>query len=538
MALECLLRLASTRRSLFSNDTARMKFLSHLMLGTKEILQTGIGLADHDNYHAFCRLLGRFKVNYQLSELVNAEGYSEWIRLVAEFTLKSLHSWKWAGSSVYYLLNLWSRSVTSVRYLKSDKPNLLDEYVPKVIEGFVSSRFDSLQSELSDELGENPLDNVEVLQDQLEFFPFLCRFQYESCSSYLMKIVEPIMKSYMNEIHVDSYELSVTESKLAWFTHIVAAILRTKQISGSSGESHEILDAEISACVLQLINICDSGFHSKRYGDVSKQRLDRAILTFLQHLRRCYIGDQAVYSSKQLYTRLSELLGLHDHLLLLNVIVGKMTTNLKYYTKCKEVIDHTLNLFLEMTSGYMSGKLLLKLDTVKHILSNQNNRSLQSVENSLLEEQMNTLKESNGTASWLALACDHGSPIGLRSHLKQRHVSIFPRLVMRSYSMAIMKNSAEEVVEGNGGTNMTKMGKMKSRHRKRSRQGCKEWLHGCKEWRHRRRWEVLSSIAKGQPLKKVVKFGGHGVYDSGEFELTGSKFCDGRFDAVHSKVSH
>ncbi|KHN15279.1 Exportin-7 [Glycine soja] len=111
-------------------------------------------------------------------------------------------------------------------------------------------------------------------------------------------------------------------------------------------------------------------FH--RYGDVSKQRLDRAILTFLQHLRRCYIGDQAVYSSKQLYTRLSELLGLHDHLLLLNVIVGKMTTNLKYYTKCKEVIDHTLNLFLEMTSGYMSGKLLLKLDTVKHILSNQN----------------------------------------------------------------------------------------------------------------------------------------------------------------------
>lgn len=30
----------------------------------------------------------------QLSELVNAEGYSEWIHLVAEFTLKSLHSWK------------------------------------------------------------------------------------------------------------------------------------------------------------------------------------------------------------------------------------------------------------------------------------------------------------------------------------------------------------------------------------------------------------------------------------------------------------
>ena len=24
------------------------------------------GLADHDNYHEFCRLLGRFRVNYQV----------------------------------------------------------------------------------------------------------------------------------------------------------------------------------------------------------------------------------------------------------------------------------------------------------------------------------------------------------------------------------------------------------------------------------------------------------------------------------------
>lgn len=28
------------------------------------------GLADHDNYHAFCRLLGRFKVNYQVSQML------------------------------------------------------------------------------------------------------------------------------------------------------------------------------------------------------------------------------------------------------------------------------------------------------------------------------------------------------------------------------------------------------------------------------------------------------------------------------------
>lgn len=130
-ALECLVRLASVRRSLFTNDAARSKFLAHLMTGTKEILQTGqgsicllgliiclnialcmmkfitmvianyygeifccmtcyafmtsllhfwfkkfvdlvLGLADHDNYHEFCRLLGRFRVNYQVLYLLAA----------------------------------------------------------------------------------------------------------------------------------------------------------------------------------------------------------------------------------------------------------------------------------------------------------------------------------------------------------------------------------------------------------------------------------------------------------------------------------
>ncbi|KAH9752564.1 Importin N-terminal domain-containing protein [Citrus sinensis] len=374
-ALECLVRLASVRRSLFTNDAARSKFLAHLMTGTKEILQTGQGLADHDNYHEYCRLLGRFRVNYQLvfmastfgsqlqtvvclldlihlSELVNVEGYSDWIQLVAEFTLKSLQSWQWASSSVYYLLGLWSRLVTSVPYLKGDAPSLLDEFVPKITEGFITSRFNSVQAGFPDDLSDNPLDNVELLQDQLDCFPYLCRFQERARMQT-----------------GDKSEISVIEAKLAWIVHIIAAIVKIKQCTGCSLESQEVLDAELSARVLQLINVTDSGLHSQRYCELSKQRLDRAILTFFQHFRKSYVGDQAMHSSK-LYARLSELLGLHDHLLLLNVIVGKIATNLKCYTESQEVIDHTLSLFLELASGYMTGKLLLKLDTIKFIVAN------------------------------------------------------------------------------------------------------------------------------------------------------------------------
>lgn len=320
-ALECLVRLASVRRSLFTNDATRSNFLAHLMTGTKEILQTGKGLADHDNYHVFCRLLGRFRLNYQLSELVKMEGYGEWIQLVAEFTLKSLQSW---------------------------------------------------QASVPDDPTDHPLDKVEVLQDELDCFPYLCRFQYERTGMYIINTMEPLLQSYTERGQLqfaDNSELALIEAKLSWIVHIVAAIVKIKQCSGCSVETQEVLDAELSARVLRLVNVMDSGLHRQRYGEISKQRLDRAILTFFQNFRKSYVGDQAMHSSK-LYARLKELLGLHDHLVLLNVIVGKIATNLKCYTESEEVINHTLSLFLELASGYMTGKLLLKLDTVTFIISN------------------------------------------------------------------------------------------------------------------------------------------------------------------------
>ncbi|XP_010543785.1 PREDICTED: exportin-7 isoform X2 [Tarenaya hassleriana] len=371
-ALECLVRLASVRRSLFTNDATRSKFLAHLMTGTREILQTGKGLADHDNYHVFCRLLGRFRLNYQLSELVKMEGYGDWIQLVAEFTLKSLQSWQWASSSVYYLLGMWSRLVASVPYLKGDSPSLLDEFVPKITEGFIISRFNSVQAGIPDDPTDHPLDKIEVLQDELDCFPYLCRFQYERCGLYIINTMEPLLQSYTERAQLqiaDNSELALIEAKLSWLVHIVAAIVKIKQCSGCSVETQEVLDAELSARVLQLVNVMDSGLHRQRYGEISKQRLDRAILTFFQNFRKSYVGDQAMHSSK-LYARLKDLLGLHDHLMLLNVIVGKIATNLKCYTMSEEVIDHTLSLFQELASGYMTGKLLLKLDTVTFIIAN------------------------------------------------------------------------------------------------------------------------------------------------------------------------
>ncbi|KAL3628310.1 hypothetical protein CASFOL_027356 [Castilleja foliolosa] len=274
--------------------------------------------------------------------------------------------------SVYYLLGLWSRLVSSVPYLKGDAPCLLDEFVPKITEGFITSRLDSAQADLPDDISEHPLDNVDLLQDQLDCFPHLCRFQYEKSSLFIINNMEPILQTYMERAQLqtaDKSELSIVEAKLAWIIHIIAAIIKIKQSVGCSAESQEVIDAELSARVLRLVNVADSGLHSQRYGELSKQRLDRAILTFFQNFRKSYVGDHAMHSSKQLYARLSDLIGLNDHLLLLDFFVRKIATNLKCYTESEEVIGQTLSLFLEIASGYMTGKLLLKLDTVKFIVA-------------------------------------------------------------------------------------------------------------------------------------------------------------------------
>ena len=68
------------------------------------------------------------------------ESYPEWVQLVADLTIKSLNSWQWASASIFYLMGLWSRLVSSMPYLKGDAPSFMQTYVPKIARAYVTSR--------------------------------------------------------------------------------------------------------------------------------------------------------------------------------------------------------------------------------------------------------------------------------------------------------------------------------------------------------------------------------------------------------------
>jgi len=120
-AMECLSQFASVRRSLFPNQETRQVFLTRLLSGIVAILRSQQGLGEVANFHEFCRLLSRVKSNFKLSEMVKIDVYPDLLSLIASFTVQSFRSCPFASNSVYYLLQLWSRMVTSVAYRKHSR---------------------------------------------------------------------------------------------------------------------------------------------------------------------------------------------------------------------------------------------------------------------------------------------------------------------------------------------------------------------------------------------------------------------------------
>jgi len=80
--------------------------------------------------------------------------------------------------------------------------------------------------------------------------------------------------------------------------------------------------------------------------------------------------DNSPSVKQKVFQRMFEHLGMGDHSAVSNLIVTKVGNNLKYWAEEQEIVGKTLELLLDMASGYSSSKLLLTLDTVKFLARN------------------------------------------------------------------------------------------------------------------------------------------------------------------------
>jgi exportin-7 len=154
--IEVIVLLASVRRSLFTGDEDRQSYLKNLISGTVNLLKNRESISDEETLHQISRLLSRIKSNFQLKELIDCgdEVYENYLDLCAKFTIESYHNTQFSQYSSYYLLNLWSRLVSSQPYLHNDKDSKLKKYIPDIFKEYVKSRLI-----LSQHCTENGLDS-------------------------------------------------------------------------------------------------------------------------------------------------------------------------------------------------------------------------------------------------------------------------------------------------------------------------------------------------------------------------------------------
>ncbi|NWQ80180.1 RBP17 protein, partial [Columbina picui] len=346
LALSCLVQFASTRRSLFSNPE-RAKYLGNLTRGVKQILENPQGLSDPGNYHEFCRFLARLKTNYQLGELVMVKDYPEVIQLIANFTITSLQHWEFAPNSVHYLLTLWQRLVASVPFVKTAEPHLLDTYAPEITKAYITSRLECVPVVIRDGL-EDPLDDTATVFQQLEQLCTVSRCEYEKTCTLLVQLFDQNAQNYQKLLHSTSrnpIEITVQEGRLAWLVYFVGAFVAGR-LTYTSTDEHDAMDGELSCRVFQLISLMDAQLPQS-----SNEKVELAILWFMDQFRKTYVGDQLQHTSK-VYARMSEVLGITDDNHVLERFMTKIVTNLKYRGRCEPVISRTLQFLNDLSVGY------------------------------------------------------------------------------------------------------------------------------------------------------------------------------------------
>jgi len=408
-AMEAIILLCSVRRSLFPTDKDRSAFLGRVMTGIRELLSKQIGFEHQDNYHQFCRLLGRLKSNYQLSELVKAEGYLEWLDLASRFTIQSIRNWQYCTNSIHYLFALWGRLVAAVPYVRPDTGahghvEALEKQVLTVVDAYIDSMLASVEQVInSDGALDDPLDDDGSLKEQLDRLPVICRFQYRNVASKILTRFDELLNQYhkivmnlgltstQNASADISKQATIIERQLTWLTYMIGAIVGGHSWSSAHlDEGGETIDASLSRRALQLAQALDYRLTSSNGVGRSDPKLEQSLLFYFQNFRRVYmfmwdqvsnpntnqgsvVGmmtsklDAGPTTKQKVYQRMFDQMGMGDHTTVAELIATKVGNNLKFWPEETEIVQKTLDLLLDMAGGYSSSKLLLTLETVKFL---------------------------------------------------------------------------------------------------------------------------------------------------------------------------
>lgn len=147
--------------------------------------------------------------------------------------------------------------------------------------------------------------------------------QYQTLTKSTPTIVNSNSTTHTVTTSSSNMELIIKEGQLTWLVYIIGAVIGGRMsYSFGNSEEHDMYDGELVVRVLQLMNFINNRLEQTN-GHSCCEKLDLALLNFFEQFRKIFIGDQVQKSSK-VYRRMSELLGIQDETMWLNVVTSKM----------------------------------------------------------------------------------------------------------------------------------------------------------------------------------------------------------------------
>uniref|UniRef100_A0A1I8J1Y4 Separase n=1 Tax=Macrostomum lignano TaxID=282301 RepID=A0A1I8J1Y4_9PLAT len=228
---------------------------------------------------------------------------------------------------------------------------------------YVTSRVDSVSLVFREGL-EQPLDDVNLVSQQLEQLATIGRCEYEKTVQLLVQLFDQSASAYSQVMPLGGTDVLVQECKLAWLTYFMGACVGGR-ISFNSTDVHDELDSELCCRVLQLMRLADQRLPHAAH------RLELAFLYFLDQFRKIYVGD-SVQKACKVYRRMGEVLGIADESAILAVFVTKASVlllfflerlrgviaNLKFWSHHETIIGRTLALLSDLSAGYSAVRKL------------------------------------------------------------------------------------------------------------------------------------------------------------------------------------
>ncbi|KAJ1886086.1 hypothetical protein LPJ66_009803, partial [Kickxella alabastrina] len=379
--IDVLVMIASIRRS-FYMESVRSTFVKRMSAGIVEILSNGLGLEDVENYHHMHRLLARFRCIHTLVEIEDSPVYRELLSSVASFSMTGLTLYEWSPNSIAPLLTFWSKVAST--HDSRDNSNaeiagdLISITLPEIVREYLRSMIlVTMRVVTAESMADSPLENIDAMVDNMALVANIARSQYDTCAPVVLDIFRKMAGKYqalLNSGQASEEAVVVIESQLAWPVYAVAQCINARQPYKSLPEDDRH-DAEMFATGLELDRLVQQRIQSN-IAAPPNEALELAFLQLYQCFRTSYIGEQN-YKTTAVYAKLSSFVGLNDSASVLELILQKILFNFRTWQSQSQVIQRSLQLFHDMSVGYVSVRQVAKLDTIKFLLANHSSDQFQ-----------------------------------------------------------------------------------------------------------------------------------------------------------------